>query len=269
MKRLTIVGLGWFGLELAKTLKDKFMVSGTRRVPVQYEGIESYRLDFTPEPEGDSPDDIFNTDLLVFNIPPNSGTAGADHLYRQMLDFALKHLADSPVQKLIFISSTGVFGDHQKEVDEASDPSPSSLGGEILREAEERILAMDQFQAVVLRPAGLVGGERHPIKFLAGRQNLRGRSHPVNLVHRDDLVKLTAALIDQKLQGRVFHAVASVHPNKEAYYQKAARRLGLSPPHFNPSDESEGKVVRGEWTKSILGVKFDYDDPADMIDGIL
>jgi nucleoside-diphosphate-sugar epimerase len=116
----------------------------------------------------------------------------------------------------------------------------------------------------VLRPAGLVGGDRHPAKFLAGRKGVGGRLYPVNLVHRTDLIAITSALLETSCEEKVFHAVAGSHPEKEAYYRTMAEKMGLEKPEFDPSDDSRGKLVRGERTKEWLEVKFRYDDPFSM-----
>ena len=265
MKKLTIIGLGWFGSELAKTLKDKYFIKGTKREPSSRgESLEIYPLNFNPKPEGTSLNVILDCDYLVFNIPPGARNANAELNYRVMMDHLLQALESSSVKRLIFVSSTGVFGG-DGEYDEKSEPVPDTKGGRILKEAEDRILSLNRIKACVLRPAGLVGGDRHPAKFLAGRKGVGGRLHPVNLVHRTDLIAITSALLETSSEEKVFHAVAGSHPEKEAYYRTMAEKMGLEKPEFDPSDDSRGKLVRGERTKEWLEVKFRYDDPYFMV----
>jgi len=266
MKRLAITGLGWFGMELGKSLRKDYIVSGTKRKPtVAPEGISIHELSFAPLPRGVDLDKVFDTDYLVLNIPPNARSEGALDRYSAMMDVILDALIDSPVSKLIFVSSTGVFGDGQYHVDEKTAPSPSTLSGRILMEAERKVLDFSSCRKAILRPAGLVGGQRHPARFLAGRENLSGRSHPVNLVHRSDLIAITRAILESESDEKVFHAVASEHPSKEEYYSFASEKLGLPRPHFDEADTSRGKVVSGEWSKRFLDVSFEFDDPKDML----
>ncbi|MGB6036977.1 MAG: hypothetical protein WBG42_11965 [Cryomorphaceae bacterium] len=266
-KRLSVVGLGWFGMELAKTLSQKYNVFGTKRsVPLQESEVKILPLIFNPEPSGAPLSKVFDSELLVLNIPPNSRSQNAESDYRKIMAAILDAIALSPIERAIFVSSTGVFGKNEGRVDEETVPVPSTTGGRILFEAEQRFLSVSSCETCILRPAGLVGGERHPAVFLAGREGVSGRKNPINLVHRDDLIALTSAILGaDELAGRVFHAAAAGHPSKEEYYQTMAAKMNLEIPCFNQNDETEGKEVDAEWSKEQLGVKFKYDDPFTMI----
>jgi nucleoside-diphosphate-sugar epimerase len=266
-KRLSIVGLGWFGMQLARALSEDYTVFGTKRsVPSQETAIKTLPLSFNPEPAGAPLSEVFNAELLVLNIPPNSRSQNAESDYRKIMDVILDAIALSPIERAIFVSSTGVFGENEGRVDEETLPLPSTTGGRILFEAEQRFLSVSSCETCILRPAGLVGGDRHPAKFLAGRTGVSGRKNPINLVHRDDLIAMTSAILDSEvLPGRVFHAAAAGHPSKEDYYQTMAAKMNLEIPSFDNNDETEGKEVDAEWSKEQLGVKFKYDDPFTMI----
>lgn len=265
-KRLSIVGLGWFGMELASVLKDDYHVFGTKRkVPTEPCQVEVMPLHFDPEPEGAPLSKVFDAELLVLNIPPNARSENAEHNYRRMMDSVIAALERSPIKRAIFISSTGVFGKNEGKVDEYTLPIPTTTSGRILIEAEQRFLSVSSSETFVLRPAGLVGGDRHPAKFLAGREGISGRLNPVNLVHRNDLIAITASLLEaDKLSGRVFHAASSGHPSKEEYYSVVTRKLGLAVPSFDQSDHSLGKEVDAERSKVETGVKFMFEDPFSM-----
>jgi nucleoside-diphosphate-sugar epimerase len=266
-KRLSIVGLGWYGMELAKALSEEFNIFGTKRsVPFLNSEVKILPLIFNPEPSGSPLSEVFNAELLVLNIPPNSRHENAETDYRKMMDTVLSAIQESPIERAIFVSSTGVFGDNEGRIDEKTLPIPSSKGGRILLEAEERFLSISSCETFILRPAGLVGGERHPAKFLAGRKGISGRMNSVNLVQRDDLISMTSAILKAlESEGRVFHACAEGHPSKEEYYVAMARKMGLDPPSFDLQDNSKGKEVSAEWSKEKLDVKFKYDDPFTMI----
>lgn len=266
-KRLSIVGLGWFGMELAKTLKNEYHVFGTKRsIDPKERVVPIFPLTFTPEPEGTPLSEIFHTDLLVLNIPPNARHENAESDYRLMMDYIVSAAGESTIRRAIFVSSTGVFGGNNGIVDEKTTPVPTTIGGRILMEAEQRFLSISSCETVVLRPAGLVGGDRHPIKFLAGRNGVSGRLNPVNLVQRDDLISMTAAILSSDdLTSQVFHAAASGHPSKEEYYSKIAKKLNLEIPHFDLQDSSEGKEIKAERSKQELGIRFNFEDPFAMI----
>jgi len=266
-KRLSIVGLGWYGMELAKALKYEYHVFGTKRsIDLKETGVPILPLNFTPEPEGTALSEIFNTDLLVLNIPPNARQENAESDYRLMMDYVVSALGESTIRRAVFVSSTGVFGSNTGIVDEETLPIPTTKSGRILAEAEQRFLSISSCETVVLRPAGLVGGGRHPVKFLAGRKGVFGRLNPVNLVHRDDLISMTAAILSSDdMTSQVFHASASAHPSKVEYYSKIAEKLNLEIPHFDLQDSSKGKIIIAEHSKQKLGIRFNFEDPFSMI----
>jgi nucleoside-diphosphate-sugar epimerase len=251
-------------MEMAKSLGNIYRVRGTKREMIGDEtGMEILPLNFTPRPEGSDLREILQTDLLFFNVPPprSKGEKG----YLEMLDHLLAVLPDTPVTGLIFVSSTGVFGQTGGEVDELTEPEVTTERSLLLKNAEDRILQFDGCKTAVLRAAGLVGGDRNPGRFLAGKENMSGRLHPVNLVHRTDVIRLAAAIFESKWDHRIYHAVADLHPTREAFYRSAAERLGLPVPEFDPTDESSGKTVDGRLSKEWLNVRFEYDDPFEMI----
>lgn len=264
--------MGWFGAPLAQALKAHHQVLGTKTsasgvAAMRQEGIEAYQLGLNPKWEA-SPETakaLSEVDALVVNIPPGmrSGNSGAD--YAEKIKSLLAHLDKGHTHRLVFVSSTGVFGTEQGEVDEDTSPIPTRGAGEVLRAAEEFCLAQFSGTTAVIRPGGLVGGDRQPARFLAGRTGISGQHHPVNLVHRDDLVALTIAVLFDQSSRTIFHAVAAERPSKSEFYTAAARKLGLDAPHFDPSDMSTGKAILAEKSKNTLGITFQYDNPFDML----
>jgi nucleoside-diphosphate-sugar epimerase len=272
--KISIIGLGWFGWPLAQSLIGRYNVSGSKSTAQGLEqhrakGVDVQHLSLNPgwEATASATESLMNVDTLVLNIPPGLRSGGSEDFYAKQMEAMLQQLDSSPVGHLVFVSSTGVFGSHQLEADEDTSPEPDRGAGKVLYDAE--CLFTEKFKALttVVRPAGLVGGERHPGRFLAGKSGLGGRLHPVNLVHRDDLISLTAAIIERRPVRTVFHAVASAHPTKEAYYINAAEVLGLEAPAFNVDDDSPGKKISAEISKLEAGVKFRYDDPFLMFRG--
>ncbi len=271
--KIGIIGLGWFGLPLARHLAKSHQVCGSKSseeaaAALRNEGLDAHCLQLTPHWEASEAASkaLLNVDTVVLNIPPGMRSGGEPEYYLEQMKSVLDRLNGSPVAHLIFVSSTGVFGDQQISVDEDTRPEPSGKSGEVLREAEALFSGQFKVRTTILRPAGLIGGERHPVRYLAGRSGVKGRLHPVNLVHRNDLIALTEAIIVRKAAGNeVFHAVAMGHPSKGEYYSKAAITKGLNPPSFDFTDESPGKTVHGEKTKTILGLSFQYDHPDEMV----
>lgn len=265
MKKVGIIGLGWFGMALARSLAGKWEVVGTKTKSPQSspEEITVYPMVLTPEPQSEFLDEIFDTDAAVVNIPPSMGGLNDD--YQRAMAAIVENLIGSRVRHLIFIGSTGVFSSSQTLVDEDSEPDPNTKRGHLLRKVELLLINNFPGKLSIVRSGGLVGPERYPAKFLAGRRGVKGANHPVNLVHRDDLIRLVEAIIENDLDQTIFHAVAAGHPRREDYYTAMSLKMGLPAPQFDKSDLTKGKEIRGEKSKARTGVEFRFDDPYDMV----
>lgn len=260
--KIAIIGLGWYGTELAKTLSSKHRIFGTKST---VEGATKYAkypfqtffLDLNQEPNYHRLQPLFEVDAVVVNIPPPRNVENGEKVYlSQMHKIARGITKYNAFEKLIFISSTGVFGESQTEVTEDTPPEPSREAGEILLAAENFFIEKFSNRAVIIRPGGLVGKDRHPAKSLAGKTNIPGRNEPVNLVYLDDLVELTRVVLESEMRRRIFHAVSSNHPTREEYYRFAAEKEGLTLPEFDQADKSEGKMILSAQTEKASKIQF-------------
>jgi nucleoside-diphosphate-sugar epimerase len=107
-------------------------------------------------------------------------------------------------RRLLFVSSTGVYAQHDGEwVDERSPTQPSGYTGQVMLEAERLALASGHPSSVV-RLAGLYGpGSRWLIE--QARQGYRANREPplyANRIHRDDAASLLATLLQADARGQ-------------------------------------------------------------------
>lgn len=270
--KISVIGLGWFGAEFARQLRGVHEITGTKTTAqgaadLRAEGIDAVHLSLDPEwSAGKSViEKLTSADVAVINIPSPRGREDAAAFYARQSEAICRRLNAGNAKHVVFISSTGVFGADQLRCDEDTVPAPSRGAGRILLDAERYFSAHFTGRVSVIRPGGLCGEDRFPGRFLAGRRDVAGRLHPVNLVHRTDLIALTRAVAEGEFDRRIFHAVARAHPNKEEFYTRAAASLGLEPPVFDPADESKGKYISAEKSKQTTGTVFSFDDPFDML----
>ncbi|UWX55254.1 hypothetical protein NYZ99_01135 [Maribacter litopenaei] len=88
----------------------------------------------------------------------------------------LNEIASSSVNNILFVSSTSVYGENQGEVNEETIPIPSSEAGKQLLETEKLIRENSHVESTIIRFAGLIGPDRHPVNMLSGRtQPYRGQ----------------------------------------------------------------------------------------------
>ncbi|WP_394147766.1 SDR family NAD(P)-dependent oxidoreductase [Shewanella atlantica] len=281
IKTVSIVGCGWFGLPLAKALVEQgYVVSGSKRkadaaAALTLDGISGFSLDLDKqqfngvvieegEPGFDKPTltelhQHLHTQAIVINIPPAMVKSPGAYLKR--LGFLKRLMAGHVYQRIIFVSTTGVYPASEKPVteDDAAMHSPSS---EVLLEAEN--LFRELPDSCIIRFAGLVGQGRHPGRFLAGKQNLSGRAAPINLVHLDDCIGAVSCILSARPVSPVYNICANQHPGREAFYSVAAESIALKAPTFN-EEEQVGKSIDGSKISADLGFQYRYDDPFDML----
>jgi nucleoside-diphosphate-sugar epimerase len=244
-----------------------YAVKGSTTSPEKLElikaaGIKPFLLTVKDEVQAAEKTEFFNADLLVLNIPPRGRRDPAvEENYPRKVKAVLNEVSQSPVQKLLFISSTGVYGNENSTVDEDTPLAPSTASGKAL-DIIERFLGLQQsLEITVLRLGGLIGGERKPGRFLAGKKDVPNGEAPVNLVHRDDCIGVIEAVIEQDAWGHTFNVVADEHPTRAAFYTAQAEKEVLEPPTFVANADLSYKIVSNERVKAALNYTFRWPDP--------
>ena len=108
----------------------------------------------------------------------------------------------------------------------------------------------------IVRFGGLFGGNREPVRYLAGRTHLNDGNAPVNLIHREDCVEILTEIVKQDAFGFIFNAVIPSHPTKKEYYTQKAIELGLTPPHYSEDLAIDYKQVDSDNISSILSYTY-------------
>lgn len=271
MKKVAIVGLGWLGMPLALSLSARgWQVAGSKTTLDGVEaagmcGIESYMLRLEPELvcETDDLEALMNVDALVITLPARRTGPGDDFYFQ-----AVQQIVDSAlawqVKRIIFTSSTSVYGTAAGVVKETTRREPVTASGKVLKELEDWLHNLPGTSVDILRLAGLVGPQRHPGRFFAGKTAPDGQQG-VNLVHLEDVVAAITLLLQTPKGGHIYNLCAPEHPARAVFYPQMARDLGLEPPVFTSGDEKNtGKCVDGSRICHELGFEYQYPDPLVM-----
>jgi nucleoside-diphosphate-sugar epimerase len=252
-KNLSLIGCGWLGKPLATQLIKNCgsLVATTARdraAEFEQEGIPYVNYDLTTRAA--LPEKILNTDILIYMIPP------LDML--QMKDFFDQIPTD---KKIIFISSTSVYGKKLGEVDEETSIDIEQTNSPLLVETEKYLKS--RFESVtILRLGGLYGQKRHPIYFLQGKENVLGANEYLHLVHQKDCVDAITSVLEQDLWNETFNIVSDLRVKKSEYYTRIAEKLSLLPPVYKIHDqESLETKISNEKSKHKL--KLNYRNPND------
>ncbi len=262
MKNTSILGCGWLGLPLAKSLLAKgFSVKGSttslEKVSVlQNAGIDTFQIALSEkEIRGEIGSFLSNSEILIIDIPPKL-RGNASENFVSKIKMLLPLIEKSAIQSVIFVSSTSVYADDNSIITEESIPQPDTENGKQLLEAEQVLQSHSNFKTTIVRFGGLIGEDRHPIKFLAGRQDLENPNGPINLIHQVDCIGIIESVIEQDCFGETFNAVTPFHPTRKDYYTQKAKALGLSMPEFDESKPSVGKTILSDKVETVLDYEF-------------
>lgn len=264
-RSVSILGCGWLGLPLGNLLcQAGFTVKGStttnEKLPVLAKaGITPYHLLFNPEAEK-APADFFNTEVLVITLPPQHAAWGPDFHLRQLRKI-MEFLNDSRVERVIYISSTSVYPDNNTVVREMDVTRPSQAANTLLAESEALFNNLRGKQVTILRCAGLMGYDRIPGKYFAGKTVPYSGERKVNYIHRDDVVAITRKIITSGKAVGTFNLVAPLHPPLRAVYLKNSATFGFKPPVFSVSGHTSFKVVDGTRLTEELKYRYQYPDP--------
>jgi nucleoside-diphosphate-sugar epimerase len=164
----------------------------------------------------------------------------------------------SGVGRLIYISTTGVYGPAGGEwVDEATPPDPRRDGGRASLAAEQALAAHTLgARSVILRLAGIYGPNRVPfIHELRAGQPIPAVAHGyLNLIHVDDAADIVVAsdAVPPFEDGPRIYCVSDGQPvDRGAFYSEVARQIGVPPPRFVEPDPNSPRTARAESNRRV------------------
>jgi nucleoside-diphosphate-sugar epimerase len=210
-------------------------------------------------------------DTAVIAVGMDRSTHSSVHeVYVEGLKNVLAALPNS-TQQIIYISSTGVFGDFSGEwVDENSPTVPKREGG-IACLAAEKLLRASPFadRTTIIRMAGLYGGSRVPTrKIIETKQwNKLSPNGYLNLIHVVDAVNVMRKIASLEIKNELFLASDS-HPSlRRDYYQFIADHFGLATIPWDLSAQpdpnarsSSSKRISNQKLLAATGLELVYPD---------
>ena len=267
--KISILGCGWLGLPLAKKLiENGYEVKGSTTSESKLEllknaGISPYQIKMEEnEITGNMESFLENTDVLLVDVPPKLRGDFTENFVQKIKNL-IPFVENSKVEKVVFVSSTSVYGDTFpiQELDEESALNPDTESGKQLVEVEKLLQSNENFQTTVLRFGGLIGPERNPAKFLAGQENVANPNAPINFIHQEDCIGIICAMLRQVENDNwkwndTFNAVTPNHPNRENYYTEKALEMNLKVPTFVKDSNSIGKKISSKKLQGMLHYSF-------------
>jgi nucleoside-diphosphate-sugar epimerase len=265
-----VIGCGYLGLRVAKLwIAAGEQVAATTRSATRVDeftalGIAPIVADVT---QRETLKKLPVADRVLFAVGyDRSAAASQNEVYVEGLrnvltEFERRQVA---VDRLIYISTTGVYGEAGGDwVDEATPCAPTTPGGQA-HFAAEQILAASLFgsRSIILRMAGLYGPGRVPrsADLLAGRPIALPPDHFLNLIHIDDAAQAVVAagnvdvaatgIAEHSTMPRVFNVSDGCPLKRREYLDAMAAMLGAPPPVFAAPVEAS-PAVRGATNRRI------------------
>jgi nucleoside-diphosphate-sugar epimerase len=215
----------------------------------------------------------WQVDALLYSVG-HDPTARNCEVYATGLKNALASMPSS-IERVIYISTTGVYGSAGGEwIDELTPPDPQREGGRASLAAEKMLAAHPLGrQSIILRLAGIYGPGRVP--FIDRLRDAEPIPAPVkgylNLIHVDDAasVVISADRLEPFDDGPRVYCVSDGHPVVRGdFYREVARQIGAPPPTFVTPESNSPRTARAAANRRVrnarmlneLRVKLAYPD---------
>jgi nucleoside-diphosphate-sugar epimerase len=223
--RLFILGLGYSARHFARKHGGSFShIAGTVRDPARRDGLAGIELHAFSggSPARETVEQVRDANVLLVSIPP--GTTG---------DPAIAAFGDviaASRRKVVYLSTIGVYGDHDGGWVDESTPPQSTLDRARMRVAAEQAW-MDIGDAAILRLAGIYGPGRNALATLrAGTaRRIIKPGQVFNRIHVDDIAGAIMAAI-QHGSGGIWNVCDDEPAPPQDVITYAAELMGVAPP---------------------------------------
>ena len=248
--KISILGCGWLGLPLASKLANEgYVVHGSttsisKLGKLKSEGITPYLIDIRNLDNNIS--GFLNSEILIIAI-----TSKNINDYKKLL----QRIETSQIKKVIFVSSTSVYENLNQIVTEESSTKNTQL-----LHIENLFIENKKLETTIIRFGGLFGYNRKPENFIPLNKKMENPEGFVNLIHRDDCIRIIEQLILKNVWNTILNACADSHPKRRDFYTKENLKSGNKNTLFNENSLNEYKIISSEKLKSILDYNFEYSD---------
>jgi len=286
MNRLFCFGFGMTAAALADRLKPKgWRIAGTTRTrekakDLAAQGIEAYQFE-GPIPHAAAA--LAATTHVLISAPPT--VDGDPALTHHVHD--LSALTPRPVW-VGYLSTTGVYGDHQGDwVDESTPTAPST------ERAKRRIAAEHAWTAWgaavnvpvhIFRLAGIYGpGQNQLVSLREGKARRIVKPGQIfSRIHVEDIAAVLEASIARPNAGAIYNVCDDEPAPPHEVIEYAAKLLGVDPPPAEPFEEAarslsdmalsfytDSKRVKNGRIKRELGVALRYPTYREGLQALL
>lgn len=184
-------------------------------------------------------------DSMIVSVPHREDSGlGVDSHVRGLQNLMQ---AQQSVRKLIYLSTTGVYGDAHDEVDELTPTQPTRIGPQIAVAAEKWL--SERFappQLAIIRLAGIYGPGRIPLaeKLKSGEVLQVPQEGWLNLVHVSDIAAMLLQVVEHDLTQPLYVFSDGNPVPRMDFYRELANLCGVAEPKFAPPDPNATRTQR-------------------------
>ena len=246
-QQIFIAGCGYVGKRLATAMNKRpiCLVRSEQSARIcRADGLETVICDLDQEASVDLP--LADT-VVIYLIPP-PGTGQTDP---RMKHFLQSMTPDNTPRRIIYLGTTGVYGDCQGAwVDESRAPAPQADRAKRRLDAEQQLhqwQLQNSREIVLLRVAGIYGPDKLPMERLQqNKPMISAEQAPwTNRIHVDDLVQACVAAITRGRNGAVYNLSDGQPAKMTDYFNMVADFTGLPRPPIIAASAAGEKLTAG------------------------
>ncbi len=269
-KTLLSFGHGYSARALARRLLPQgWTVLGTTRNPDKARALKAEGITPILWPDGDLRGALSKASHVICSAGPEADGDPVLALLRDQIARAAPRL-----EWVGYLSTTGVYGDHEGEwVDEDTPLTPSTRRGKMRVEAEQAWQSLPGLPLHIFRLAGIYGPGRGPFEKVRNgtARRIIKPGQVFSRIHVDDIAQVLEASIHQPRPGAIYNLCDDDPAPPQDVIGHAAELLGLPLPPEVPFEQAdltpmarsfyaESKRVRNDLIKTELGMKLLYPD---------
>jgi hypothetical protein len=118
------------------------------------------------------------------------------------------------------------------------------------------LIALSKNKTSIVRLGRLIGEDRHLIKFLAGRKNIKNPNAPKKLIHPEDCTGIILKIMKRNAWNERVNNAAHFPPSRKNYYSQKAIDFGFVLPEFNFESPTFGKTILNSKSENVFGYPF-------------
>jgi nucleoside-diphosphate-sugar epimerase len=251
---ILIIGCGDIGLRVAKQLSRSHRVFALTSQQSRFQELRE--VGATPILGNlDQPESLWRLAGLaqtVIHLAPPQNSGNRDCRTRNLIRILAQ--GSNAVRRLIYISTTGVYGDHRgAKVSEITPVNPQSERAKRRVDAE-RVLRLwgpaNGVAVTILRVPGIYAADRLPIERLESKTPALVPEEDAysNHIQSDDLARLVCAAVYHGKPQRIINACDGGQTKMGDYFDEVADAFGLQRPVRLPGNELQKIVSPMLWS---------------------